>query len=358
MQERLTQLRSILLSLTLGLGSLLLVMIMANTPSGVQAAPSATGISSITAAYDNATGIGDDYSVTRYVDSGLGAATSPYNAIEPKAYNMLHQVDGGNLRLQSFNIGATNYESSDFPDIIRLRRVNNAQVSGAHQLVWVERGTGDPDSVNGGNRSIKPTAITGTMESLAFGDIINRGIDNLFANSVSAGTSANNIERVDVIFSSGLTPIAENLTTHGFLIMDRGGNDFFKVAAITGLDGSNDPTGYGALHGVISTTWGSSLLPLMRVAVLRQETGALNNTALFPVKHFSGQTVAGVFVTFQDLGISAGQTFYGFSLFANDVTGISPQNLLNPATFPTNTGETPGGLDWLGGSTQDRKSVV
>lgn len=375
MQERLTQLRSILLSLTLGLGSLLLVMIMGDAPSVVQAAPSArgtaydnalgtsvapsaTGITSITAAYDNVTGTSGDYSVTRYVDSGLNQASDPYNAPEPNLYHILHQVQGGNLRILSFNIGSTNYEPAETPDRIILRRVNNPLVSGADvSLVWYERGTGSPNSATGGNRTIKPTAITGIMDNLPFGDTINRGIDNLFANFNNAGppavhTSANNIERADVIFTSGLTPIAENLTTHGFLILDRGpalvaNRDRFKIAAITALDGSNNPASYGALHSVANTDWGESGLPL-DVTVFRREPAM---TELRPIRNVTGELVLGVFVTFQDLGITAGETFFGYSLFANDVTGTGGQILLNPSTFPLATNDFSGGLDWLAGTT-------
>ncbi len=348
MQERLTQLRSILLSLTLGLGSLLLVTLMVGEPTIVQAA--GTAITSITAVYDNATGTGADYSVTRYVDSGLGAASDPYNAPEPNLYNMLHQVDGGNLEFQSFNIGATNYESAETPDRIVLRRVNNPLVSGSDvQLVWYERGSGNPNFATGGDRRIKPTAITGVMDSLPFGTIINKGIDNLLVNN--GGTSSNNVERADVIFTGGLTPIAENLATHGFLILDRGSNDRFKIAAITSLDGSNNPASFGTLQSVPDTAWGPTGFTIL-VTVLRRETAM---TELRPIRNVSGagagEAMGGVFVTMGELGISAGQTFYGYALFGNDVVQ-GTHDLLDPSTFPLATNDFSGGLDWSAGTTQ------
>lgn len=323
--------------------------VLAVTPT-IRAANVGTAITSVTAAYDNVTGTGGDYSATRYVDSGLGAASDPYNAPEPNPYTYQHQLDGGNLLLSSFNIGATNYLPAETPDRLVLRRVNNALVTGADvQLVWYERGSGSPNSATAGNRTIKPTAITGVMDNLPLGNVINKGIDNLFANN--AGTSSNNVERVDVIFTPGLTPIAANLTTHGFLILDRGSNDRFKIAAITSLDGSNNPNSYGVLQSVPDTVWGPAGFNVL-ATVFRKEAAM---TELRSVKNVSGsgsgEALGGVFITMGDLGITAGQTFYGYSLFANDVTGTAGQVLIDPSTFPLSTNDFSGGLDWSSGTT-------
>lgn len=343
MTFRLQTLRASLLFLSALCATLLVGTLFFVSATPVAAA--GTAITSVTANYDNVTGTGGNYSVTRYVDSGLGPASSPYSATEPNLYNMIHQVDGGNLRLSSFNIGATNYLPAEIPDRIVLRRVNNPLVSGADvQLVWVERGTGDPNATTGGNRRIKPTAITGIMDSLPFGNTINKGIDNLFGNN--AGTSSNNVERVDIIFTSGLTPIAANLTTHGFLILDRGMDDRFKIAAITSLDGSNNPASFGTLQSVPDTAWGSSGFTSVRAAVLRREPAM---TELRAIKNVTGN-IGGVFITMGELGVSGGQTFFGYSLFANDVNQAI-HNLLDPSTFPLATSDFQGGLDWSAGTT-------
>lgn len=59
----------------------------------------------------------------------------------------------------------------------------------------------------------------------------------------------------------------------------------------------------------------------------------------------SNQKLAGVFVSYQDLGISPGQTFYGYSVVGNDVT-VSINQF---STFPKSTGSTPGGWDMTAG---------
>lgn len=347
MTFRLQALRASLLFLSAFCAALLIGSLFFISATPVAAA--GTAITSVTANYDNVTGTGGDYSVTRYVDSGLGAASDPYNAPEPALYNMQHQLGGGNLHIESFNIGATNYEPAEAPDRIVIRRVNNAFVSGSDvQLVWYERFGSNPNSATAGNRQLKPTAITGVMDNLPAGDVINKGIDNLFANN--AGTSSNNVERVDVIFTPGLTPIAANLTTHGFLILDRGSNDRFKIAAITSLDGSNNPASFGTLQSVPDTVWGPAGFNVL-AAVFRKEAAMLE---LRPVKNVSGsgsgEAMGGVFVTMGELGIGAGQTFFGYSLFGNDVVQAT-HNLLDPSSFPLTTNDFSGGLDWSSGTT-------
>lgn len=342
MTFRLQALRASLLFLSAFCAALLIGSLFFISAAPVAAA--GTAITSVTATYDNATGTGGDYSVTRYVNSGLGDANDPYNS-PTGTYNIQHQLSGGNLRIQSFNIMTTTYQPAEAPDRIVLRRVNNAFVSGDHQLVWYERGPGDPDPVTAGVRRVKPTAITGPMDNLPFGNVINKGVDNLFANSLS--NSTNNIERVDIIFTPGLTPILENLTTHGFLIMDRGMNDPFRIAAITGLDGSNNPASFGALQNVPASAWGPSGIIGMRAVVFRREPAM---TELRPIVNVTND-IGGVFVSMGELGISAGQTFYGYSLFADDVDS-GTDDLLDPSTFPLNTsGGGAGGLDWTAGTT-------
>ena len=65
----------------------------------------------------------------------------------------------------------------------------------------------------------------------------------------------------------------------------------------------------------------------------------------------TGQNIEGVLVQFNSLGVTPGDTIFGFSLFGNDVTGTGGQDLLDPTTFPLSTGGggTAGGLDLVSG---------
>jgi len=78
---------------------------------------------------------------------------------------------------------------------------------------------------------------SGNMEDLINTYTINRGTDNVFVN---VGSTTTNIERVDMILDSPMSVASLNKQTSGFLLMDRGGNDNFKVAAIIGFNDVTD----------------------------------------------------------------------------------------------------------------------
>ena len=111
----------------------------------------------------------------------------------------------------------------------------------------------------GTTATIQP-GVANSLEDGMRSRFINRGVDNIFNNQFDVPGAANgppnnlritqdtrnNIERVDYIIDAGLNiPVAER-GDFGFLILDRGGNDAFGVAAITGLAGGL-PTTYGDL---------------------------------------------------------------------------------------------------------------
>ena len=118
-----------------------------------------------------------------------------------------------------------------------------------------------------------------TIEEAMLSNVINRGIDNVFNNrsEVAAGTgdreTANNIERIDYIIDGGINIPVDQQGDVGFLILERGGNDFFKIAAITGLTGGV-PSSYGRLISVTPATWGNSGDVSISTAVLSSFTGA------------------------------------------------------------------------------------
>jgi hypothetical protein len=85
------------------------------------------------------------------------------------------------------------------------------------------------------------------MKAILFQLSINAGTDHVFANDAA---NTNNIERVDYFNSSENAFTVEDPTTQGFLIVERGGNDSFKIAAITALDDNDNPSEFGTLHSV------------------------------------------------------------------------------------------------------------
>jgi len=225
-------------------------------------------------------------------------------------------------------------------DNVRIRRNDNPQVSGIIEQLWFERESSSDD-----DRYFYPEFVD-TIESAFNSNVINRGADNLFENDSGASESDNNIERADYIFNPGIASPETNIT--GFVIFERGGNDNFYIAAITGLDGSGDPTSFGALVNVAAADFGDTGLTY-DTTVFKDvdDTGTSN---LKPRTDVDGQNLHAVHISLSELGISAGQTFYGFSLFGNDVNTGGDLIDWTSAAYPTDTGSADGGLDAVSGA--------
>jgi hypothetical protein len=170
----------------------------------------------------------------------------------------------------------------------------------------------------------------------------------------TGGLRALHIERIDIIFSYGITPTAGNVDVAGFPVFERGGNDTFKIAPITALNTTDDPSAYGALYtggdgADPDFQWGSSSHEYSTI-VFRADNG---ETDLRPSADVGSQTIHGTVFTYADLGISAGDTVYGYSLFGGDVN-TDDHELLNPSGFPVDTSSSSnatGGLDLISSGT-------
>lgn len=167
----------------------------------------------------------------------------------------------------------------------------------------------------------------------------NRGSDNTFAN---VGSTISNIERVDLIKTGGF--LCTSPTKQGFLINERNGNDPFKVAAITSLNGLQEVNTLGTLLSVPASAWGK-VGPGIISTVMSREIGV--DPFLRPKQDITTQTISGVYITMADLGISPGTTIYGMVVFPNDVTAA--MDLIGLTDVPTNTPEASGGMDMMAG---------
>lgn len=323
-----------------------------------------TPIDGVNAYYDNASGPADLYTASGYSRPGVGGSQPPFRAAG--TYTIQHQIASangqGNLNIESVIIGANEYQRAEAPDVIRLRRTDQiAGNQGAVQVIWME--AADGGLVNDSTVNLTPSVLNTTggmspMEQILTGqsDAINLGIDNLFVNDedpdADLGTSTNNVERMDVIFTAGLTPTADNLVTHGFLVLDRGGNDRFKIAAITSLDAAGDPNGFGALRSVEWDSWGNSVFGLNYV-VFRDDPGG--DGMLKPLKYKTNDFLSGTLISFGELGIGADETFYGYALFPADVPDSTPEAQLIDMSYLSGallaTTNFNGGLDLVGGTT-------
>jgi hypothetical protein len=163
---------------------------------------------------------------------------------------------------------------------------------------------------------------------------------------------------VDVIFPSGLS--SSSAADAGFGVFDRGTNnnhDGFRIAAIANLDVNGDPSAFGTIktcvkgNGSGNGSWGhpSTTNGNKTIAeyVLRKE----ENETQLKVSAAVNQQIGGVFFSFADLGITAGQTIYGYSVFPLDglanPTSAQLLNINDVLVYPTNTTETNGGLDMM-----------
>ena len=287
------------------------------------------------ASYDDVEDTSGDYSAT-----GGGSVDFPAGTTYDVTFGAGSQ---NNLRLTGFEIGGGSFNFVLLADIINLERVDNANATGSLHIVLYE-----DYSVAGTSVALRPEYAGTMMESLR-GSIVNRGADNVFANAGDGNGNNNNIERIDYIFPDGF-PVFNNIHQRGFLVMDRGGNDRFKIAAITALGAGNRPTAFRDPVSVLETQWGDSGISV-DTTVMRGYTEG--GDVLHPSAVITPQPLSGVYVTWQALGLQTNDYIYGYSLAGNDVStnGADWTNVASSAVFPTNTstGNEYGGLDLISG---------
>lgn len=180
----------------------------------------------------------------------------------------------------------------------------------------------------------------GSMEDLVNNYTINRGTDNVFVRGTSASQTVNNIYRIDMILEEPVViPAQVNLQQQsGFLLMERGGNDPFKVAAILGTTGGENPVAnsfQSVPKGILTTQWGSTGQNILSM-VMQKDPADVN---LRPSQRISLQPIAGVFISLQDLGIPAGTTIYGLSIMGNNVNGNRKISVHSRLQQPTMMGD-------------------
>ena len=213
---------------------------------------------------------------------------------------------------------------------------NGINVVGNKASIFYER--------TGGSNFIFEADLPGTpgnidLEAILKSPVINRGSLDVFKNTGtnSADQGPSNIERIDVIFPDLTITDAADLPLNGFLASEKSGNNTYKAAAILSLDGSGLPASYGNLVTIqANTSYGipadNSFNP-SRANSFIEDTNSDN----LPIRVGGVSERIGIsLITFADLGISAGQTFYGISFFGDDV--VDSDNLLDPTTFPQTTG--------------------
>lgn len=253
--------------------------------------------------------------------------------------------------LDGFFYRGHRHSSIDGTDAVVLKRVDIPGVA-----------TGTPCGVfaesDGGDLAVSyPLGAGGNcdMSAMLAGRIINRGTLDTFSN---AGPAPKNIERVDFLYHYGLlTSLSDaGLDAGGHIVAEKRGNNALKVAAILSLDDSGEPSAYGPLV-TINAAGCSDPAICYGVTAVRHSYSFLQSASLAPqtfAVQLSGETenMAAAFISSRDLGLSTAQTYYGFSVFGQDVDA-SVHDLLNPVSYPRDTADNfilPGdGADLYGG---------
>lgn len=234
-------------------------------------------------------------------------------------------------------------------------RRNTTAGNNDRSAIWEVQGT---STTNLMGTNISGQSITAALS----GNNALMGVNDVFSNGSSQNYESN-IERLDFYWAGGFTAVSDQ----GFAVFDRGqasltGHDTFQIVVFTGWDTStNAPTTYsGNMLKVNQSSYGSSNLDWDPTTAGTQSTFANYRILRFnsgdnltPLDANSNgntnQGVAGVFISFADLGIAQGTTVYGYSLMATDVntTLAGLVDWTNTSAYLTNTSDTIGSIDLL-----------
>ncbi|MGB3535984.1 MAG: Ig-like domain-containing protein [Microcoleaceae cyanobacterium] len=246
-----------------------------------------------------------------------------------------------NLRISGFtDANGENYTLIETINQIDIQRIDNDSVQGRQQVIWFEQESRTDTEIN-----LKSSGFsTIEMEEVLLGSIINRGTDNIFANQGNLDGNINNVERVDFVTADGIVAPVEFLDGVGFLILERGGNDPFQIAAVTEVNEAGEPIAFGELVPIDDpdNQWGDAQDEFdITAEVMRSNTP---NQVLQSSAELSTQPISGIFFSYDNLGIVGDQIFHGFSIFPPDID--EDNDLIGLTDFPLDTPDrdrSPGG---------------
>jgi Secretion system C-terminal sorting domain len=268
------------------------------------------------------------------------------NGITPSTNYQVNYNNNGNVNVTGFTGSGKGYVKYAGFDTIIIRRAANAWelTGGNKQHIFCEGPATVDNSTHRMNFPVAFPQVSGQnyMQRVIKDGFVNRGSDNVFNNDAGSDATANNIERMDFVYKPGMA--TTQLTLAGFVITERGGNDAFKIAAITGIDVNGNPTSFGPVLTVGTASYGATIVNTATY-VMRKDPADLS---LRPFSLVPPQAIKAVFVRFSDLGIAASQRVYGYALMGNDVTATTSAQVLNftnTTYFPRTTTATNGGMD-------------
>jgi hypothetical protein len=249
---------------------------------------------------------------------------------------------GGDLAVSTVTANGQTYTATANGQAVVRRNLTDGNPN--NDILWyATQGTADPK--NGSTITLEGPQESGYNAALSQNNLF-VGADNIFGNKGNGHGNNTDVERVDLLYSSGITTDSTKI----FTIFDRGltgQHDGFKIAAITALGAGNVPSAYGPVLTLNQGAWGNtSLLPLDGYTIMRKNNTLVNDK--FHPSDTTLQTIGGVAINTTDLE-PAGTTIYGYSLFAPDVTGTGAQlvDWTNTTFFPTNSNSSATGTAGL-----------
>lgn len=287
---------------------------------------------------------------TNAATSTIYVATAPSDAsnlIGPGTSYRVNNGTGNNELVSSYVISSTTYRNFVRPDTLVIQRTDGSRfVNIWYTLTQIDNGAAPI-------RLVLEADKVSDADALYQSGNVNAGYDNILVNTddQGGGTIQAQIERVDVVWYSGIVTCAPANAV--FPVIERGGNDEIRIAAITALDANGNPSAYTSTLLIEDADWPQTGIIynnylILRRQMLGQDPLPLINIGLLASQ--TAQTVQGVAVSFQELGISAGQVVYGYSLFASDTNEAnSGIDLTDINTFPTNTLASNSGIDLVAG---------
>jgi len=277
----------------------------------------------------------------------IGLTTSSYTATSPSdasggiATSTSYLVRYGEIQNQfitDYTLGVTTYNNFVLPDTLIIQRTDaGRQLIIFYEYDRIETGP-DPDEI-----FLDPEQQD-NEEALYESGLSNAGYDNILVNSA---TNFANVERVDVIYFQGV--VTSTPANAVFPIIDRGGNDDIRVAAIRGLDANGNPNDYYPTVIRVRNDdgdWGN--LGQSHTSLVLRRQDAVSDP--LPVQILGSQNLHGTAIAFSEFGVAANEIVYGYSIVADDVTatGSDLVDFTNATNYPTNTGSG-SGLDLIAG---------
>ena len=256
---------------------------------------------------------------------------------------------GVDRKITSFVYDGTTYEYKNLANKVKIRRVNNDLSTGKRCTLFVEK----EDNFNYlASYPLKKSKKKGkgkgknqgncNMAKVMSGRTINIGALDVFSNQ--RDDSGKNIERVDFIYTHGITaPKANSLRKTGHVVTEKQGNNYVKIAAILSLDKNKNPASYGPLVLVHPKQACDHFTDICYgITNFGSNNDFVANELHPPQKHVhriygSYEPLGMAFVSLEALKVPENSTYYGFSYFGKDTDTSVGHVLTKPSTFPLDT---------------------